>query len=119
MVGKLNIGNRPTSFPSFSKGAPDKSYFKNDGDSYIFETDTVLFGRGEKNPVTGTEVGIGPEDGGSRHWAYRLIDAQTGKVVTKMPAELIKDIYKVDKDGNLYLKKNISMTDKAGETKDN
>lgn len=116
MIGNLNIGGRPTSFPSFSKGTPDINYLKKGEDSYIFETDAVLLARGEKNPVTGKEVGKSAGDGGSRHWAYRAIDEKTGEAVKEMSADMIKSVYRIDKDGNLYLKKDIPVNDGGGAT---
>lgn len=116
MIGNLNIGGRPTSFPSFSKGVPDSNYLKKGADSYIFETDAELLARGEINPVTGKEIGKSTGDGGGRHWAYRAIDEKTGQAVKEMPASMIKSVYRVDKDGNLYLKKDIPVNDVGGTT---
>lgn len=98
MVGRFDIGHRPTSFPSFSKGEPDLSYLKEGEDNFIFETDIPLYRRGDKNPVTGNSIR-------GRHWAHRPIDEKTGKVITEVKPEMIKNIYKVAKDGSLYLKK--------------
>ena len=117
MVGSIDVGSRPTSFPSFSMGAPDKNYFKKDAASYIFETDVKLFSPGDMNPVTGKVIGKGDRDGGGRHWGYRAIDGKTGEVIKEMSADMIINIYKVDKDGNLYLKKDLPTSDNIAEEK--
>ena len=74
IVGRFDIGHRPTSFPSFSKGVPDFSYAKDGEDNYIFESNIPMYKRGDKNPV---------HDGiiKGRHWAYRPIDQETGNVI--------------------------------------
>lgn len=97
MHGRFDLGSRPTPFPSFDKGAPNLTYARTDSDNYIFESKIPMFQRGDTNPVTGFSVKSG-------HWAYRPIDLETGKVITKMTPEMIENIYKVDKEGNLYLK---------------
>jgi hypothetical protein len=96
VVEGIDIGGRPTIFPTFSKGSPDMSFFKEGEDNYIFETDVPMYKRGEDNPVTGNQIK-------GRHWAYRLID-ENGDAVLEMKPEQIKNIYKVDKDKNIYLK---------------
>lgn len=98
MVGRFNIGNRPTSFPSFDKGAPDLSYLRPEEDNYIFESSSPMYKRGEINPVTQKQIK-------GRHWAYRPIDITTGNVITELPKTLVKNIYKHDKLGDLYIKK--------------
>jgi hypothetical protein len=97
IYGGFNIGNRPTSFPSFSKGSPDLSYVRENSDNYIFESGIPMYKKGDQNPVTQSEVK-------GRHWAYRPIDQSTGVVITEMTSDMIKNIYKLDKDKNLYLK---------------
>jgi hypothetical protein len=94
--GRFDLGGRTTSFPSFSKGAPDLSYAKEGENNYIFESDAPMYRRGDTNPVTGGVIG-------GRHWAYRPIHPETGRVFD-LTKEHIKDIYKVDPDGGLYLK---------------
>lgn len=96
--GRFDLGHRPTSFPSFSKGEPAFSFLKEGEDNFIFETDMTLYKGGEKNPVTGNHI---PK----RHWAYRPIDEETGKIITEVKPDIIKHIYKVDKTGDMYLKK--------------
>ena len=96
-VGSINIGGRPTSFPSFNKGKPDLTYLKVGEENYIFETDTTLFARGDINPATQEEIR-------GRHWAYRMIDPVTGKNLTELSKDHVKNIYRIDVDGSLYIK---------------
>jgi hypothetical protein len=57
-----------------------------------------MYKRGDKHPLTdGTIKG--------RHWAYRPIDLETGKTILQMKPEMINNIYKIDKDGELFIKK--------------
>ena len=94
MAGRFDIGHRPTSFPSFSKGVPDFSYAKEGEDSYIFESNISMYKRGDKNPVhDGTIKG--------RHWAYRPIDQETGNVIKEMNTDMIKNIFKLDNQVSL------------------
>ena len=72
---------RPTSFPSFQKGFADMHYASPEG-SVIFETSLPTFKRGEINPVTGFPIK-------GSHYAHRVIDPVTGKVVTEIPASEI------------------------------
>lgn len=97
MVGRFDIGHRPTSFPSFDKGAPDISYAKEGEDNYIFESKIAMYKRGDKNPTHGGTIK-------GRHWAYRPIDQETGNVIKEMNSDMIKNIFKLDKNGNLYIK---------------
>ncbi|MEI6400510.1 MAG: hypothetical protein WCO58_03255 [bacterium] len=96
VVEGVDIGGRPTIFPAFSKGSPDATSFQEGVDNYIFETAIPMYKRGEENPVTGVPIK-------GRHWAYRPID-ENGDVVTEIKPEQITNIYKVDKDKNIYLK---------------
>ncbi len=93
----INIGGRPTAFPSFSKGAPDLSYTKKGSDNYIFESEIPMYKRGDIHPTIGFPIR-------GRHWAYRAIDQETGQVLNEMPANMIKNIYKIDTQGSLYIK---------------
>lgn len=97
MVGRFDIGHRPTSFPSFDKGAPDISYAKEGEDNYIFESKIPMYRRGDKNPAHGGTIK-------GRHWAYRPIDQKTGNIITEMTPDTIKNIFKLDKNGNLFIK---------------
>ncbi len=91
------ISRRPTSFPSFAKGLPDLSYAKEGEDNYIFESNLPMYSRGDQNPATGKAIA-------SAHWAYRPIDPVTGEVMLNLQAKDVKKIYKIDKDGGLFLK---------------
>jgi hypothetical protein len=73
---------RPTSFPSFQKGYADLNYLPNEG-GVIFETGLPTFKRGEINPVTNTAIG-------GRHYAHRVINPETGGVLSEIPASDIK-----------------------------
>ncbi len=95
MIGGINIGNRSTNFPSFSKGAPDESYIRKGSTNYILESDHPMHAKGEQSPVTGKRIV-------SKHWAYRPINPTTGHTETSLPQEAIKHIYKVGKDGSLH-----------------
>lgn len=98
MAGRFNIGNRPTAFPSFDKGAPDLSYAKKGEDNYIFESKIPMYKRGDKHPITNGIIK-------GRHWAYRPIDLETGKTILEIKPDMINNIYKIDKEGDLFLKK--------------
>lgn len=97
MQGRFDVGSRPTPFPSFAKGTPDLSYSRANSDNYIFESGIPMYGRGDQNPATQLPIK-------GRHWAYRPIDPTTGHVVTEMTLDMIKNVYKLDKDGSLYVK---------------
>lgn len=97
MVGRFDIGHRPTSFPSFDKGKPNISYAKEGEDNYIFESEIAMYKKGDKNPIHGGTIK-------GRHWAYRPIDQETGNVIKEMNSDMIKNIFKLDKNGNLYMK---------------
>ncbi len=100
MIGRFDLGGRPTSFPSFAKGAPDLSYLdESSNHNYIFETDIPMYGRGDTNPTNGNRIK-------GRHWAKRPIDTNTGRVIENMTPEMIRNIYKIDRDGGLYVKNN-------------
>jgi hypothetical protein len=73
---------RPTAFPSFQKGFADLRYLPKEG-GVVFETSLPTFKRGEINPVTGFPVK-------GRHYAHRVVDPETGKTVSKIPAKDIK-----------------------------
>ncbi|MDQ5954381.1 MAG: hypothetical protein QG583_309 [Patescibacteria group bacterium] len=103
VVKNFDIGHRPTSFPSFAKGEPNLSYAKEGEQNYIFESNIPMYRSGEKNPVTEMDIK-------GRHWAYRPIDQETGEVIKEMTPEMIKDVYKVDKEGNLYIQKKESAS---------
>ena len=77
------MADRPTSFPSFAKGEPAWDYLPKEGKGYIYATEQPLIRRGDINPITGTQVK-------GRHWAYRPIDEQTGKVITELPYDKVK-----------------------------
>lgn len=96
VVGNFDMGHRPTPFPSFAKGTPDLNYAKKGEENYILESDTLMYRKGDINPVTGHEIKSG-------HWAYRPLN-EDGSWKTKMNPEEIKNIYKIDKDGNIYIK---------------
>ena len=98
IVDNIEVGHRPTSFPSFDKGAPDKSYFDPESASYIFESAVPMYRRGESNPATGAEIR-------GRHWAYRALDPQTGETLKEIPRDKIINIYKREKDETLYVLK--------------
>jgi hypothetical protein len=72
---------RPTSFPSFQKGYADLNYLPDEG-GVIFETGLPTFKRGEINPVTGLPIK-------GRHYAHRVIDPETGKIMTEIPGSNI------------------------------
>lgn len=91
-----NIG-RPTPFPSFAKGKPDLTYLEKDSTNYILESEIPMHARGEVNPVTGHQIR-------GRHWAHRPLDEE-GQPRTELPIEEIKNIYKVDKDGDFFMQK--------------
>jgi hypothetical protein len=76
------VNARPTPFPSFQKGYADLNYLPEEG-GVIFETTLPTFKRGQVNPVTGKVI-----DG--RHYAHRVIDPETGKVLTEIPASAVK-----------------------------
>jgi len=75
---------RPTAFPSFQKNYADLSYLPENG-GVVFETSLPTFKRGQLNPVTGEKIK-------GRHYAHRVIDPQTGKTLTEIPASDI-DVY--------------------------
>jgi hypothetical protein len=77
------MADRPTSFPSFAKGEPAWDYLPKEGKGYIYATEQPLVRRGDVNPITGQQVK-------GRHWAYRPIDENTGKVITELPADKVK-----------------------------
>lgn len=88
---------RPTFFPSFAKGAPNlEHYGQADDDNYILESDRPMFGRGDTNPVTGQVIK-------GRHWAYRPLDPKTGETLAELSADEIKNVYKKDKQGGLFI----------------
>jgi hypothetical protein len=74
--------NRPTSFPSFQKGYADMRYLPEEG-GVVFETSLPTFKRGDINPVTGFPVK-------GRHYAHRVIDPETGAIMTEIPGADIK-----------------------------
>ena len=76
---------RPTAFPSFQKGYADMGYLPKEG-GVVFETSLPTFKRGDINPVTGNPVK-------GRHYAHRVIDTETGKVLSNVPGKDIK-VYK-------------------------
>jgi len=76
---------RTTGFPSFQKGFADSKYLPADGKGVIFKTDLPTFKRGERNPVTNNIIK-------GRHYAHRVIDPQTGKVVPSISASDV-DMY--------------------------
>ena len=73
---------RPTAFPSFQKGYADMRYLPKEG-GVVFETSLPTFKRGDINPVTGNPVK-------GRHYAHRVIDTETGKVLSNVPGKDIK-----------------------------
>ena len=73
---------RTTEFPSFQQGYADLDYLPEEG-GVIFETSLPTFKRGELNPVTGNPIK-------GRHYAHRVIDPKTGKVLTEIPSSEIK-----------------------------
>lgn len=77
------MADRPTSFPSFAKGEPAWDYLPKEGKGYIYATEQPLVRRGDVNPITGQQVK-------GRHWAYRPIDENTGKVITELSADKVK-----------------------------
>lgn len=93
----FDIGHRTTAFPSFSKGAPDLRYTKDGVNNYIFETDAELYKRGDKNPANGNPIK-------GRHWAYRAIDKETGRIITEIKPDMIAHIYKLDTQGTLFIR---------------
>lgn len=99
VVNGIEIGHRPTSFPSFDKGAPDLGYAKGDSDNYIFESSIPMYRRGDENPATGNRIK-------GRHWAYRPIDPATGDIIKDMDSSMVGNIYKLDKEHNLFIQKN-------------
>lgn len=78
MEGEINVGNRPTAFPSFNKGSADLRYLPEEG-GVVFETNLPTFKRGEINPVTGQPIK-------GRHYAHRVI-GETGEAVSSIPAK--------------------------------
>lgn len=94
--GGFNLGNRPTSFPSFAKGKPDINYLEKEGDSYILESDMDMYRKGDINPVTQNNIA-------GRHWAYRAIDPRTGQNLTALTSNMIKNIYRLNNNGCLYI----------------
>ena len=103
MIGSLSM-SRPTSFPSFAKGTPDLSYAKNGEDNYVLESDTPMYRFGEINPVTRKEIR-------GRHWAYRPLN-EDGSWKKEISPEEIKNVYKIDQNGDVYLKNNIDSQNK-------
>lgn len=81
--GSINLGSRPTSFPSFDKGKVDFSYAAKNSNNVIYESQIPMFKRGDINPVTNQEIK-------GRHWAYRPIDMQTGETINEIPIDQIK-----------------------------
>ncbi len=75
-------GTRTTGFPSFQKGYADLRYLPEEG-GVVFETGLPTFGRGDINPVTGNVIK-------GRHYAHRVIDPVTGKVLTNIPGQDIR-----------------------------
>lgn len=98
IVNGFDIGHRPTSFPSFDKGAPNLTYAKEDSDNYIFESSIPMYKRGQENPATGNKLK-------GRHWAYRPIDPVTGNIIKDMDSSMISNMYKLDKEHNLFIQK--------------
>ena len=94
--GGIHIGNRPTSFPSFAKGKPDVTYMSKEGDNYILESEIPMYKKGDINPTSQKRI-VG------RHWAYRAIDTETGENLTSLTSDMIKNIYKLTQDGELYV----------------
>ena len=84
LVERMTWG-RPTAFPSFQKGYADMRYLPKEG-GVVFETSLPTFKRGDINPVTGNPVK-------GRHYAHRVIDTETGKVLSNVPGKDIK-VYK-------------------------
>jgi hypothetical protein len=76
------IPARTTGFPSFQKGYADMNYLPKDG-GVVFETNLPTFKRGDINPVTGKPIT-------GRHYAHRVIDPETGKTLTEIPASDVK-----------------------------
>ena len=76
------LGTRTTPFPSFQKGYADLRYLPEEG-GVIFETDLPTFKRGEINPFTGKQIK-------GSHYAHRVIDPTTGKVLTEIPSENVR-----------------------------
>jgi hypothetical protein len=74
--------SRPTGFPSFQKGYADMAYADPKG-SVVFETELPTFKRGQINPVTGFPIK-------GRHYAHRVINPETGAIMTEIPAENIR-----------------------------
>lgn len=94
--GGLNLGNRPTSFPSFAKGKPDINFLEKEGDSYILESEVNMYKRGDTNPTTQNTIT-------GRHWAYRAIDTETGQSLKVLTPDMIKNIYRLSDGGHLYI----------------
>ncbi|MDD3284919.1 MAG: hypothetical protein PHZ07_04970 [Patescibacteria group bacterium] len=108
MAGNLDIGHKSTPFPSFAKGAPDLRYAKRGEENYILESDTPMYKQGDTNPITGKKVY-------SKHWAYRPLnedDSWKAEISTKE----IKNVYKIDKKGDIYIKEEV---ENEKDTKDN
>jgi len=76
--GNFHQIKRPTGFPSFQKGYADMRYAPEEG-AVVFETGLPTFKRGEINPVTGNRIR-------GRHYAHRVIDPETGLIMTEIPA---------------------------------
>jgi len=72
--------SRPTSFPSYAKGAPNLTYLRN-ADDVIFKNSGPMYKRGDILPNGNVLTG--------RHWAYRPYDEVTEKVAKSIPVEEI------------------------------
>ena len=81
LKGNFHQIKRPTGFPSFQKGYADMRYAPEEG-AVVFETGLPTFKRGEINPVTGNRIR-------GRHYAHRVIDPETGRVMTEIPGSNI------------------------------
>ncbi len=86
----------PTPFPSFAKGVPNLEYAKKGEYNYILESDVPMYCKGDKNPVTGYTIH-------SKHGAYRPYNEE-GLWREEMSPEEIKNVYKIDKEGGVYMK---------------
>ncbi len=107
MVGNIEIGHKSTPFPSFAKGAPDLRYATRGEENYILESDTPMYKHGESNPITGKRIV-------SKHWAYRPLN-EDGSWKTELDPEEIKNVYKIDKDGDIYIKDTAKKKEELNE----
>lgn len=91
-----SINERPaTPFPSFAKGAPDLRYTKKGEENYILESDILMYKQGDTNKQGKRVAG--------KHWAYRPLD-ESGNYKKEITKNEISNVYKIDKEGNLYKK---------------